>query len=197
MGENAVVDILLDLSRGGGEWVLYLMLGLSVWATATIVERWWTYRRELPKLSAFSAQSDPSLAEGTGLDDLVGWLQSTPDRSEEATEARIRQAFGRLRRELLDRTGLLGTLGANAPFIGLLGTVLGIIEAFAELGLEGGGPDMVMGGIAEALVATGMGLLVAIPCVLAYNRFSSRVSLTLEAAEETVRLVAADERQAG
>ncbi len=197
MGENAVVDILLDLSRGGGEWVLYLMLGLSVWATATIVERWWTYRRELPKLTALTAQSGAGLADGTGLDELIEWLRSTPERSDEATEARIRQAFGRLRRDLLDRTGLLGTLGANAPFIGLLGTVLGIIEAFAELGVEGGGPDMVMGGIAEALVATGMGLFVAIPCVLAYNRFSSRVGRTLEAAEETVRLVAADGRQVG
>jgi biopolymer transport protein ExbB/biopolymer transport protein TolQ len=197
MGENTVVDILLDLSRGGGEWVLYLMLGLSVWATATIIERWWTYRRELPKLTAFSDQSAADLAADTGLGDLVGWLQSTPDRSDDATEARIRQAFGRLRRDLLDRTSLLGTLGANAPFIGLLGTVLGIIEAFAELGTEGGGPDMVMGGIAEALVATGVGLLVAIPCVLAYNRFSSRVGQALEAAEETVRLVAADRRRAG
>ena len=197
MDENTVVDILLDLSRGGGEWVLYLMLGLSVWATATIIERWWTYRRELPKLTAFSDKSDAELAAGTGLGDLVVWLQATTDRSKDATEARIQQAFGRLRRDLLDRTSLLGTLGANAPFIGLLGTVLGIIEAFAELGTEGGGPDMVMGGIAEALVATGVGLLVAIPCVLAYNRFSSRVGQALEAAEETVRLVAADGRRAG
>lgn len=195
MGENAVVDTLLNLSRGGGEWVLYLMIGLSVWATATILERWWTYRRELPRLTAIDASAGGGAAADTALADLGAWLTATPDRDDEATEARFRQAFGRLRRDLMARTGLLGTLGANAPFIGLLGTVLGIIEAFAELGVDGGGPDKVMGGIAEALVATGMGLLVAIPCVLAYNRFSASVAQALEAAEEALRLVAADRRR--
>ena len=67
---------------------------------------------------------------------------------------------------------MLGTLGNNAPFIGLFGTVLGIIRAFADLAAHPGaaaGASTVMAGISEALVATAVGLFVAIPAVLAYN----------------------------
>jgi biopolymer transport protein ExbB len=69
--------------------------------------------------------------------------------------------------------GILGTLGNNAPFIGLFGTVLGIIKAFADLSRSGGGGGaaVVMAGISEALVATAVGLFVAIPAVMAFNIF--------------------------
>jgi biopolymer transport protein ExbB len=73
---------------------------------------------------------------------------------------------------------ILGTMGNNAPFFGLFGTVLGIIKAFHELGQAGGnaaGATTVMSGISEALVATAMGLLVAIPAVIAYNYFNKKV----------------------
>ena len=69
---------------------------------------------------------------------------------------------------------MLGTLGNNAPFIGLFGTVLGIIRAFADLAAHPAavaGASTVMAGISEALVATAVGLFVAIPAVLAYNIF--------------------------
>ena len=69
----------------------------------------------------------------------------------------------------------LGTLGNNAPFLGLLGTVLGIIRAFHELARHGeGGVNVVMAGISEALVATAVGLVVALPAVIAFNHFSRR-----------------------
>ena len=74
----------------------------------------------------------------------------------------------------------LGTLGSNAPFIGLFGTVLGIIKPFADLGnvtLKGAAiQQTVMRGISEALVATAVGLAVAIPAVIAYNRYADQVS---------------------
>ena len=70
--------------------------------------------------------------------------------------------------------GFLGTVGNNAPFIGLFGTVLGIIGAFANLGSSGGqASDAVMHAISEALIATGVGLLVAIPAVIGFNLFKS------------------------
>jgi len=73
------------------------------------------------------------------------------------------------------RLSILGTIGSNAPFIGLLGTVLGIIKAFHDLSFNAaGGPSVVMAGIAEALVATAVGLLVAIPAVVFFNYFKSR-----------------------
>jgi biopolymer transport protein ExbB len=71
---------------------------------------------------------------------------------------------------------ILGTLGNTAPFIGLLGTVLGIIKAFKDLaGSAGAGPEVVMVGIAEALIATAAGLGVAIPAVIIFNYFTDRV----------------------
>lgn len=77
---------------------------------------------------------------------------------------------------------ILGTLGNTAPFIGLLGTVLGIIKAFKDLaGNAGGGPEVVMVGIAEALIATAAGLGVAIPAVIIFNFFMKKVkTITVE-----------------
>ena len=77
----------------------------------------------------------------------------------------------------------LGTLGSNAPFVGLFGTVLGIIRAFHDLAANSAqGAQAVMAGIAEALVATAVGLLVAIPAVAAYNAFSRHVETAAAAA---------------
>ena len=74
----------------------------------------------------------------------------------------------------------LGTVGANAPFVGLFGTVLGIIKAFRDLSLETESASAaVMAGISEALVATAVGLLVAIPAVVAYNYLRRQVKKTL------------------
>ncbi|MDD5686837.1 MAG: MotA/TolQ/ExbB proton channel family protein [Elusimicrobia bacterium] len=71
----------------------------------------------------------------------------------------------------------VGTIGAITPFIGLLGTVIGIMRAFHDLGKYGvGNPSIVSAGIAEALVATAAGLLVAIPSVLLYNYFSKSIN---------------------
>ncbi len=72
--------------------------------------------------------------------------------------------------------GFLGTLGANAPFLGLFGTVVGIIKAFHNMALMGsGGFSVVAAGISEALVATALGLGVAIIAVVAYNYFQTRI----------------------
>ena len=69
----------------------------------------------------------------------------------------------------------LGTLGNNAPFIGLFGTVLGIVTAFRELGsAQMGAMGNVMGGIAEALISTAVGILVALPAVVFYNVFQKK-----------------------
>jgi biopolymer transport protein ExbB len=72
--------------------------------------------------------------------------------------------------------GILGTLGNTAPFIGLFGTVAGIIKAFHDLAVSGsGGPVVVAAGISEALVATAAGLLVAIPSVVVYNIYMKKI----------------------
>ena len=74
--------------------------------------------------------------------------------------------------------GILGTMGNTAPFVGLFGTVVGIIKAFRDLALSGaGGPAVVAKGIAEALVATAAGMAVAIPAVVVYNFFMRKVKV--------------------
>jgi biopolymer transport protein ExbB len=96
-----------------------------------------------------------------------------PDAVAEMVEATI--VRGRLRYERF--LSLLGTLGNNAPFIGLFGTVLGIVDAFAALatnaarGAVTSGAANIMGGISEALVATAVGLMVALPAVAVHNVF--------------------------
>ena len=77
--------------------------------------------------------------------------------------------------ELKENLGVLATIGATAPFVGLFGTVVGIIRAFQGMATSGGGIASVSAGIAEALITTAGGLLVAIPAVWAYNYFQNRV----------------------
>jgi biopolymer transport protein ExbB/biopolymer transport protein TolQ len=101
-------------------------------------------------------------------------LRLYPDGHDSMLESM--QGALRERRPKLE-TGLLflGTLGNNAPFVGLFGTVLGIVTAFRELGSSAqGAMGNVMGGIAEALISTAVGILVALPAVVAYNVFQKR-----------------------
>jgi biopolymer transport protein ExbB len=95
---------------------------------------------------------------------------------------------------LLERQGLernlsfLATVGSNAPFVGLLGTVLGIMKAFNDLGSSAGDAQAIMVGIAEALVATAVGLLVALPAVVAYNSYQKQVRNILQNLESVKEL---------
>jgi biopolymer transport protein ExbB/TolQ len=77
--------------------------------------------------------------------------------------------------EMKENLGVLATIGATAPFVGLLGTVIGIIHAFQKMATSGGGIASVSAGIAEALITTAFGLFVAIPAVWAYNYFQNRI----------------------
>ncbi len=108
---------------------------------------------------------------------VLGWLDGGPESVSEALEASLIRKRGDLERGLT----WLGTLGNNAPFLGLFGTVIGIIQAFHMLGSSGaGGNQAAMGNvivaISEALIATGVGLVVALPAVVGYNLTQKRVS---------------------
>jgi biopolymer transport protein ExbB/biopolymer transport protein TolQ len=80
-----------------------------------------------------------------------------------------------LANDLKSGLGLLATIGATAPFVGLLGTTMGIINAFTSMSVSGAGLESISAGIAEALITTAVGLLVAIPAVWLYNYFSARL----------------------
>ncbi len=175
----------------GAAPVMWLMIALSLISFAIIVER---------ALFFFSARCDfAALARGFSQqlrlgDHLAarGLLESSRsleaevvlagldevERGAQAVREALAGATAVQRTKLDRRLGYLGTLGSNAPFVGLFGTVIGIILAFEELSRAGASAMAstgVMASIAEALVATAIGLLVAIPAVAAYNAFQRRI----------------------
>lgn len=196
MSTNPLVQALLNYSTSGDLIVLLILLFLSVWATAVIIERFLYFRKQLAgadgsvhsirsSLEADAVGPDWRPPGGGPFEDLFRSLWNDDEGTERA-RSRIRSAGGVFRRDLMRRTNILGTLGATAPFIGLLGTVFGIIQAFRDLAeTVGRSSQAIMGGIAEALVATGLGLFVAIPCVLAYNYYSRRAHQAVDEMEET------------
>jgi biopolymer transport protein ExbB len=112
------------------------------------------------------------------------------DRGSEAMSEAMASVKSRLRLDLERNLGVLGTLGNNAPFIGLFGTVLGIIKAFADLSHnQTGGAAAVMSGISAALVATAVGLMVAIPAVIAFNYFQGKVRASLGRVDAMAHLI--------
>jgi biopolymer transport protein ExbB len=118
------------------------------------------------------------------------------DRGPKAAAESMAGATALQRLKLERRLAFLGTLGNNAPFIGLFGTVIGIIAAFEHLGnateaAGAGASTLVMASIAEALVATAIGLAVAIPAVAAFNYFQRRIRATVSNTDALSRVLLA------
>jgi len=190
--EDGIIQQLLKVALLGSEWILYLLLILSVASFAVVIERWWWFRKQTRNSREFTVGLRTALIAGDGAlaeqivkrSDAIEarifqrawrWVEAGPDAVADAIESELAEE-----RESLERgLNLLGTLGNNAPFVGLLGTVIGVIGAFHALGSTengaAGNMDNVMGAIAEALVATGVGLFVALPAVVAYNKVQTRV----------------------
>jgi biopolymer transport protein ExbB len=198
------------LALSGGEWVIYLLLACSVLTVAVIGERWLAQRRERQSLKSLREKVLPLIEEGrlenaarslTSLSGSAAAILSAALRhagsGAAAAEERVAAARALERKNLEQRLLILGTLGNNAPFIGLFGTVLGVIKAFQDLAQTAAGPEAVMQGLSEALVATAVGLLVAIPAVMAYNYFMKRISDILVETDAMVRLVMAGLKQEG
>jgi biopolymer transport protein ExbB/biopolymer transport protein TolQ len=181
---------MLQVALLGSTWVLYLLFALSVISIAAMAERWWFFRRHRDDAEALRKGVAAALLDGD-VDQTIVILGKS--RSIEARVVRealawrkggagavsdaVESELGRVRKDLERGSSMLGTLGNNAPFIGLFGTVLGVIEAFHHLGAGASKTAMgnVMSGIAEALVATGVGLFVALPAVIAYNIIQKRI----------------------
>jgi biopolymer transport protein ExbB len=119
----------------------------------------------------------------------------------ESAEERMSIALSEERLKLERNLGFLGTMGNTAPLIGLLGTVWGIMRAFHDMARTGSaGPSVVAAGIAEALLTTAAGLLVAVPAVMIYNHFVRRMGVMLTTAENhsrTLRMEAQKMRARG
>jgi biopolymer transport protein ExbB/biopolymer transport protein TolQ len=179
---------LLSVAQVGGSVVLYLLILLSVLSIGVIIERGlWFSRRRIDarglgrKLSPLLAAGDRASArklinatpgvEAEVLAEAMDWYERGPDAVAEILSTALKDRRKGFESGLI----FLGTLGNNAPFIGLFGTVLGVVTAFKELGANAtGAMGNVMAGIAEALIATAIGILVALPAVIAYNIFQKK-----------------------
>jgi biopolymer transport protein ExbB len=174
----------LAFTLHGAAWVLWLLIALSVISLAIMLERFWFLRTHRIARSGLARTMRELLAD------------SDPERALTATELEAAVDGAKAREKLRLERGLafLATLGSNGPFVGLFGTVLGIIKAFHDLagGQLGAGASAVMSGISEALVATAVGLMVAIPAVVAFNYFSRRVRVRMTEVDWVAHLAAED-----
>jgi biopolymer transport protein TolQ len=172
------------------EWaILLLLLAWSVAGLSVICERIYSLWRVLPKSEAFKNRVIDAVEKGDlakavalcetsndPLGDVFGRglrvFAKTPHKTTEAVNSQRTVALAGFRRYLW----ALGTVGSSAPFVGLFGTVVGILKAFQSMSQAGtGGFKVVSQGIAAALVATAAGLLVAIYAIIAYNYFVAKV----------------------
>lgn len=183
---------LLELVGGGAEWVLWLLLSLLVLSIVVFVERLIFLRRVAVDTEALRHRMSASLRSG----EVASFVESLRDdpsmparvlayalhESERGPDAVLELASGALGAERIRyerRLSFLATIGSNAPFIGLFGTVIGVILAFDQLKEStsaGGANTAIMGVIAEALIATGVGLLVAIPAIIFFNVLKLKVN---------------------
>ena len=196
----------------GAAPVMYLMVVLSILSLAIILERAYFFYSIRDDLESLARDLSRSLRAGD-YEEARKRMESSPsaeaavvvaglteaDRGAAAAEEAMAGATALQRMKLERRLAYLGTLGNNAPFIGLFGTVIGIIEAFEHLSdkstaasaTSAAAPAAVMGSIAEALVATAIGLAVAIPAVAAYNYFTRMIKSTVSNTDALSRVLLA------
>src|SRR5450432_2517777 len=202
------------LLASGAGWVLWLLGLLSMSSLALAIERWLYLRRRGGDLEGLARELDVHLRDGE-FERARELLAGSPsvaarvadagmrlsdrgiDSAEKAMQSATALERGRLERGL----AFLATVGNNAPFVGLFGTVVGVIHAFEELGHAAPGhgataagqvaTQAVMAGIAEALVATAVGIAVALPAVASYNYLQRRVTSLLAGTDVLSNLVLA------
>jgi biopolymer transport protein ExbB/TolQ len=193
---------LLAISLFGSEWVVYLLLLLSAFSVTVIIERILYLRLKKGNVKGL-AEKLPAGKDAVSEEKMKKILSA--EKSSPATVASsvlshlqdkeldfeecLAMALSEEKLQLENRIIFLGTIGSTAPFLGLFGTVLGIINAFHALSLSNQGGPQVMASISEALVATALGLFVAIPAVTAYNHFVRDIRGIMVTSENFTRAI--------
>ena len=179
--------------------IVILLILMSVISLAVAVQKWLRFRKMSAATRAFAPAFSQAL-EHDNIPEALAAADQYPNShvarvlgeslrevaplldDPRAAGAAINSAERSVEREqillandLKSGLGLLATIGATAPFVGLLGTTLGIVNAFMGMAAKGGGLEAVSTGIAEALIATAIGLIAAIPAVWLYNYFTARL----------------------
>jgi biopolymer transport protein ExbB len=195
------VHRLLEWPLFQSEWVFWLLFALSASSVAVILERLVFFRRHAPEPARFAASVETAIGRGdyegaaralTGRRSLEARVLLAGlvacDQGPDAVEELLAGRLGAERARFEMRLSFLATLASNAPYVGLFGTVLGIVRAFRNLGSELAEAHAgVMIALAEALVATAIGLLVAIPAVVAFNAFKNALKTRVTRAETLSR----------
>ena len=183
-----------------GAAVMFCLVALSVFSVAVIVDKHRRFRlaarqseifkhiftkflhggdvQELIEAVQQHQNSHVAQVVSAGIQEYEGVRQAggDPVASLELVTSALRDSISETLIQLKRGLGFLATIGSTAPFIGLFGTVAGIINAFRNIAATGsGGMSVVSGGIAEALVTTALGIFVAIPAVVAFNHFTGRI----------------------
>ncbi len=209
-----MVDRLLNIVLFGGEPILYVLMALSGVSIALVIERFVVYLKNRIDVPSFTVRIVGLLNEGDRAGAIAEAALSTSAEAQVVADGLVNLERGpRVVEELMDaaamrqqqrfdrRLPILGTIGSNAPFVGLLGTVLGIIKAFHDLSMNAaGGASVVMAGIAEALIATAVGLVVAIPAVVFFNYFKNRqkqIMSNIAQLQKTLLAFAGDDHREG
>ena len=189
MSTNALTDKFFVIAEAGHDFTLWFLLLLSVFSIAFILERWMflsglkkNSRRYQDKIREILNSADLSAVEDLSKDKetlegraVAYGLRHIKDHGSNGLEE-VFSSFAAIERPATERfLNFLATVGSNSPFVGLLGTVFGIMDAFRGLAQSQGDAQVVMIGISKALMATAFGLMVAIPAVVAYNAFQKQV----------------------
>jgi biopolymer transport protein ExbB/biopolymer transport protein TolQ len=188
------------------KFIVYTLAFMSAYSTAILIQKWWSMRsaqaetrKFAPEFSQFLEEDNLTeaikLAEGYKKSHVARVLGGALSeirpliQDGSVTVADINSAERAVEREMLMTVvdlkrglGVLATVGATAPFVGLVGTTMGIVNSFTGMAASGsGGISAISAGIAEALITTAFGILVAIPAVWSYNYFTTKIdNLTAE-----------------
>jgi biopolymer transport protein ExbB len=214
MGQINLLEMFTSMGWVAKAVVLLLFI-LSAYSIGIMIERWLIYRQARKQSRLFTPAVAECLREGkideaialgeqynkshlakvlvSGLHELQAHAKSKeiPGESIEASRRALERATAIAIEDLKRGLGALATIGSTAPFVGLFGTTVGIINAFMGMKTEEtAGIAAVAGGIAEALITTAMGLFVAVPAVWAFNAFTNRVeTFTVEMDNSSSELI--------
>jgi biopolymer transport protein ExbB len=202
--EGDTVDIqsqISGLTRFGAGWIMWVLAGLSIASLAVVLDRTLHVLRSRDDLRSLRADLLELLhtRDFRGARERLGLSRSYEARvvvaglevahsGPKAAEQRMAGASQLARLAMEKRLAFLGTVGSNAPFVGLLGTVIGIVRSFAELDASGGRVSAgLMSEVGEALTATAVGILVALPAVAFFNFFQRLIKARMTRADALSR----------
>jgi biopolymer transport protein ExbB/biopolymer transport protein TolQ len=214
MGQISIVDLWNSMG-GVAKGVVFVLAIMSAYSISVMIERWISYRQARKQSRDFTPAVAECLKEGkideaialgeqynkshlakvlvTGLHELQAHAKSKeiPGETVDAARRALERATAINIEDLKRGLGALATIGSTAPFVGLFGTTVGIINAFQGMKTEEtAGIAAVAGGIAEALVTTAFGLFVAVPAVWAFNAFTNRIeTFTVEMDNSSSELI--------